>query len=593
MDFFAHQEQARRNTRLLVLFFGLAVIAIVVAINFALSFVLDLFFVTDPGGGPTDHSSLYLFTTLSTVALIGSASAYRLFSLSRDSEHLATLLGATKVKPSTTDPVEKKLLNVVEEMAIASGSPIPGVYVQKREPSINALAAGWSKENAWLCVTQGALEQLTRDELQGVVAHEISHILNHDIKINLRLVGVLFGILCLSKLGWVLLRGVSYGGSSRRRGGGGVAGVAAVAFTLLVVGSIGVFFARLIKAATSRQREFLADAYAVQLTRNPLGLGGAFRKIERSSGGQSRDPMDEEVSHMYLNEPIQRMFSLMSSHPSLEVRIQRLESYLGAPLPSGAAPSSPETQKPKDSPLDPQRMALMLSQLLPLAPELREASHSLDEAKAIVLAIVHSRASQPQPADKVTGLDFDPSVKAYLTANLNQIGQLPAKEQNALLSLAAATLKGMSDEERRAFLEKVKALIYLDGELEILEWSALSYLEHSLGQVVHPEASGKSTLGQSVLSLRYILTVLAEMSGDRFLATYEKAWHTLGRGAPAPTPKSARGGEALLRALDELRGLKPLEKKKLFDAFVKMHEEQLELTQHQTFFLHSVMQTLL
>ncbi len=239
--------------------------------------------------------------------------------------------------PDSTDPDERRLLNVVEEMAIASGLPVPPVYLLENEPGINAFAAGHTPGDAVIAVTSGTLRRLSRDELQGVIGHEFSHILNGDMRLNIRLMGVLFGILVIGIVGWIIFRS-SFGSPTRcpdddddRKG---FNPIPLIGLALYVIGYVGVFFGNLIKAAVSRQREFLADASAVQFTRNPDGLAGALKKIGAlAEGSQIQDPHAEEASHLFFGKAVgglDHFFGLLASHPPLVERIRRIDpSFTG------------------------------------------------------------------------------------------------------------------------------------------------------------------------------------------------------------------------------------------------------------------------
>lgn len=333
MDFFARQDQVRRNTWHLLGLFALAVILIVLAVNLAAHGAIVLLHLSKQGGGHLtqqmahqvpfymDAASKIRFHSglcLATLLVIGLTCWYRISRLSGSGgDRLAIELGGVWVDPATTDPALRRLVNVTEEMVIAAGIPHPSLYVLKAEPGINALAAGWDFEDAVVMVSQGALERLTRDELQGVVAHEFSHILSGDMRLNIRMIGVLYGILALSVVGKTLIRG---GARNRKNGVALLIGLA-----LMVIGSFGVFFARLIRAGVSRQREFFADASAVQLTRNPAGLAGALRKIggfgQGSRMGMARR---EEVSHMFFASGQDFWTRIMATHPPLPERIRAL-----------------------------------------------------------------------------------------------------------------------------------------------------------------------------------------------------------------------------------------------------------------------------
>ncbi len=244
MNFFEQQEAARRNTRRLVVLFLLAVVAIVIAVNIvAAVFLVSTSIDQVLGNGRAVASvSFYAFVTLATLALIAGGSLVQISRLSAGGTALALIMGARPLLRDSTNPAERRLLNVVEEMAIASGTAVPQVFALEDQKAINAFAAGFSPNQAAVVVTRGALDTLNRDELQGVIAHEFSHILNGDMRLNLRLMGVLGGILLLTTLGRMLAR------SSSRRDSKGSSFVL-LGFGLIAIGYIGVFFGRLIQAS--------------------------------------------------------------------------------------------------------------------------------------------------------------------------------------------------------------------------------------------------------------------------------------------------------------------------------------------------------
>jgi len=319
VDFFAYQEQAKKKTTILVALYILAVAMIIVAVYavFAAAFGF--------GNAKAGHDvsladffdpSLFLTIAGATLLVIAGGSVFKVSQLSAGGETVATMLGGQLVSPNTSDPDERKILNIVEEMAIASGIPIPRVFVLNDENGINAFAAGTSTRDVVIGVTRGCVQQLSRDELQGVVAHEFSHILNGDMRLNIRLVGVLFGILVLTVIGRILIR------TRGKKNPLPLLGIA-----LIIIGYIGVFFGNLIKSALSRQREFLADASAVQFTRNPQGIAGALKKIGGySSGTQLATANAEQASHMFFaNGLADAWINLFATHPPLVERIRRLD----------------------------------------------------------------------------------------------------------------------------------------------------------------------------------------------------------------------------------------------------------------------------
>ena len=323
MDFFASQERAEKQTRLMLVLFLLAVVCIVVAINFVggLIYLFANFSHADSvaQGLSTVPHKAYWITTIVVLGVIAYGSITRMSSLAGGGAAVAEMLGARRLEPDGSNLAERRLSNVVEEMAIAAGIPMPMVYVMDEQRGINAFAAGYSSSQAAITVTKGALDRLNRDELQGVVAHEFSHILNGDMRLNIRLMGVIAGIMAIGTIGSFLMR-MSWGNDNetpRRR-----ADVQsfALGLALWLIGSIGVFFGTLIKAAVSRQREFLADASAVQFTRNPEGIGGALYRIGQHGSGVVQR-YAEEVSHMYFSAG---MDSFFATHPPIKERVDRI-----------------------------------------------------------------------------------------------------------------------------------------------------------------------------------------------------------------------------------------------------------------------------
>jgi Zn-dependent protease with chaperone function len=336
MDFFERQETARRRTGLLVFYFAIAITLLVLATYAAMLAIFGHTGLTDASGERQFSfwvPDLFFYSAVGTVAIILIGSISKTLELSGGGSAVAEMLDGRLVNPNTTDPDERKLLNVVEEMAIASGVPVPHVYVMDSEASINAFAAGFSTSDAVVSVTRGALELLSRDELQGVLAHEFSHILNGDMRLNLRLIGLIFGILCLTVVGRILIR------TRGRKNPLPLLGLA-----LIVIGWAGVFFGRLIQSAVSRQREYLADASAVQFTRNPAGLANALKKIGGLGAGSGlQSAHAEEASHLFFANGVKTSsFGLMDTHPRLEERIRLLDPSFDGKFPVVAYGTRPD-----------------------------------------------------------------------------------------------------------------------------------------------------------------------------------------------------------------------------------------------------------
>ena len=338
MDFFEAQERARKRTHRLVFLFVVAVLGTIMA-----GYVAALVLVNSSGRSQSRGRARYelvgpvavrwwdpqIFATvaLGTVAVVGAASLYKWATMRQGGAAIAESVGARLVDPKTINVHERRLLNVVEEMSIASGVPMPAVFVMDEEPGLNAFAAGLTTADAAVTVTKGTLEKLTRDELQGVIAHEFSHILNGDMRLNVRITAIVFGILVIGLLGRLMLQSLGRGRSGGGKKDGGVAVYLAIGLALFIIGYIGYFFGRMIQAAVSRQREFLADASAVQFTRNPGGITGALKKIGGYAlGGSLNSTHAQELGHFFFAQGFLANFGgLWATHPPLVERIRAID----------------------------------------------------------------------------------------------------------------------------------------------------------------------------------------------------------------------------------------------------------------------------
>ncbi|MGI6523717.1 MAG: M48 family metallopeptidase [Bdellovibrionota bacterium] len=327
-NFFEHQEKAKNYTFYLLLCCLVTTIITALTVSHG---VLGLFLCLDNSEDinlySQDYHQAIVLISCIVVFIICCGSLYKIFQLSKGGKVVAKLLGGTLIPTDTQDPKLKMVLNVVEEMAIASSIQTPPVYYLPKEAGINAFAAGFSTEDAIVAVTQGCIDNLSRDELQGVIAHEFSHIFNGDMRLNIRLMGLVHGFLLLYLIGWSILRFMP---RTRKRDSDSKSGalvfIVAVALLLIVLGSISAFLGNIIKASISRQREFLADATAVQYTRNPEGIGGALKKIQLlAEGSEIKAPHAKEASHMFFSNNFNGLCKrLLATHPPLEERIQRI-----------------------------------------------------------------------------------------------------------------------------------------------------------------------------------------------------------------------------------------------------------------------------
>lgn len=499
MDFFAHQERARRNTGVLVGLFVLAVLCIIVSIFL----VAQAVFVAQ-GDGEVRWDMLG-YVAAATLLVVGGGSLFKVQQLSQGGAAVAQLLGARPVMADTPDRLEKQLRNVVEETAIASGTPVPGVYVMDGEAGINAFAAGFTPSDAVVAVTRGCLEQLNRDELQGVIAHEFSHVANGDMRLNIRLMGVLHGILCIALAGRILLRsGFHTSGRSRGKGGGGAAAIVAFGGSLVAIGFIGVLFAKLIKAAVSRQREFLADASAVQFTRNPAGIAGALKKIG-GFGSKLQSPQAEAASHMLFGNGLGRSWlSALATHPPLAERIARIDKYfrqelaarqhterMAAPAPetpagmaglstaAGAVPSSlliEQIGNPTTEHID---YTQRLLQSLPLS--VSRAVREGFTARAVIYALLldaDPELRRAQLAELRDGEDL-PTLQAAIDL-APRVKQLGAEVRLPLVDLVLPALREMSPRQYEQFAGNVRRLIESDQQLTLFEFTLQKVLMRHL-----------------------------------------------------------------------------------------------------------------
>ena len=517
MDFFSAQDQARRKTRWLIFLFVVAILSLVVLTN--LFIMLFAEYSTDyyvQGHTPAtfwEQFNWQRFTGigLGVTAVILMGSFIRTLSLRGGGRSVAEMMGGRLVSGNPRSPLERRLLNVVEEIAIASGTPVPQVYVMDREPGINAFAAGFTTGDAVVAVTRGTLEKLSRAELQGVIAHEFSHIVNGDMRLNIRLIGVLFGILMVALIGRLLFRWGAMSGSGSSRDNSGAVPLVVLGIGLLILGYVGVFFGNLIKASVSRQREYLADASAVQFTREPEGIAGALKKI----GGDARGslivhPDAEELSHAYFGEGIHyHLFnSLFATHPPLEDRIRRIEPRWDGKfiVPQPVSPVEAAREEERRHRLSPESIAagtVVLTSVLdniekagtPDARSFREAERLLDSipdelrrvcrephgARALIYALVLDDDHAVLEKQIWHLQDHADTGVAILTERyMGTVGRLAPKLRLALVDLAMPALRQLSAAQFRLFRENLNALIEMDDEISPFEWALQKIVLHNL-----------------------------------------------------------------------------------------------------------------
>lgn len=504
MNFYEQQSQAQRKTWVLVGLFIAAVIAIIVLATLCIILSTSGLQFLSASSVPPDvlantDWSIFIKTAFGTVLVIAIVVLFKRLQISQGGHTIAEMLGGRPVQPDTSNPYEKRLLNVVEEMAIAAGLPTPPVYVMN-ETTINAFAAGFAENDAVIGVTRGTLERLSREQLQGVVAHEFSHILHGDMRLNLHLITTLSGIIFLTQAGKFVL----YSSSRTRSRNQGVAVVFVLGLGLIVIGAVGSLFGNMIKSAVSRQREFLADASAVQYTRNPEGVAGALKVIAGSGAGSGLGtPRAEECSHLFFGDAIHfRALNLFSTHPPLDTRIKRIQpnwngEYLaGKPLLQTEKPEIPQPYQNKvgnladtiqnTGILDPLMVAIAHTLMESLPSPVYQATQQPASAYALMLALrldEDEEIKQKQLSHLATTPKMAAEVKriSVLTKDIAPEQILP------LIEISMPALKRQSTEQYKQLKQQLTQFIMADQTSEHKEWLHFRLLAHYLDQHFLPK----------------------------------------------------------------------------------------------------------
>ena len=624
-SFFENQQLARRNTKILVVLYVLAVAGVILAVDFVLAGVYawnaDW---TNTGGNLTLAArlrvvpgSLYVWGAFGTAFVIFAVSAWHMMQLGSGGKAVAEMIGARRVSSDTHDPLERRLVNVVEEMSIASGVRVPGVYVMDGEPGINAFAAGYDVSDSIVAVTRGTLETLNRDELQGVIGHEFSHVLNGDMRLNIRMIGVLAGIVFIGSTGNFLLRSLRGGGDNK-----GAAPIFALGLGLMLIGYIGLFFARLIKSAVSRQREFLADASSVQFTRNPDGIAGALDQIGVSAAGALiANRHAEDMSHMFFGQGIRvRLSGLFDTHPPLEERIARVNarfdrsSYRKSRASSVSAPAQEEKEPQGEDKRKAAASTLLAAGAMGLAgrrnadigtqwgrsagdsaklvgsmdgakvdyaarllgalpPELRGKLRDPDGARAAMVALLLA------PKDEV----MQGQLEAVRKANGDAAGlgalagealalapltrRLGAAFHMAVIDLALPAIKSAPEDAKRQLVAALEAVINADRRVSLHEFVVLTLVRSQLAPRGKPGASGSKRLADLQAEAVVVLSLIAYAGirqdatgkrGEELAAAMRAGTKEMGI-AEAPAVTALRL-EVAAAALETLKNLAPMQK---------------------------------
>lgn len=605
MDFFSQQDKARRSTGILVLYFLLAILLIVLAINGVVYYAFSEagFYLSYQDSGDPAPISLnewlqqpyWLYICLGIIAVIVLGSLFRLFKLRGGGHAIAEMAGGRLLDMDTNDNKEIQFIHVVEEMSIASGVPMPSLYVMDHERGINAFVAGFRPTETVMAVTRGTLDTLSRDELQGVVGHEFSHILNGDMRINIRLIAILAGILLIGKVGEVVLR--SSGRHSRGNNkGGGV--ILLLALALFAIGYIGLFFGRLIKAAISRQREFLADASSVQFTRNPKGIAGALYKIRQHSGGTLLNTSNaEDMSHMCFGETVKLHFTtLLATHPPLELRInavdpmflktERAKDIINKQNQAREEASTGDMDETgisrfTDSGSHTSIDAITASVGNPTPEHLIYAQQLINALPTSISRVMRSKQGAGLVVygllvagmDKTIGNEFlrqQEILNDNLEPLLNELYKLDRRLHLPMIDMVLPVLKRFDDDDKSELISRVEQLIKLDKKFTLFEFVLLTLIKQHLDKNAGKVNRVKHHSFKPVLAeIRLLLSVLAQSSGqvsEKKESSFKRAMATFSTKSIAMYSISEVSPDKITQALNELNRLSPMLKKSIINA---------------------------
>ena len=616
MNFFEAQDRVRKNTAQLVFLFALAVITLIILTN--LLVMMTFGFISNDqlqsSGSLIQKMDGQMFVLVSLavggVVLVGSL--YKIMALSAGGRSVADALGGQLIQQNTSDLKQRRLLNVVEEMAIASGTPVPPVYILTGEPGINAFAAGFTPRDAVIGVTQGLIDHLTREQLQGVIAHEFSHIFNGDMRLNIRLMGVLHGILIIGLIGHYILRGGARGGN--RKGAGAVL---VLGIGLMIIGFSGTFFGGLIKAAVSRQREYLADASAVQFTRNPGGISGALKRIGGLEfGSVVENPGAPEISHAFFAQGVSGfMQALSATHPPLNERIRRIDPHWDGKFEYADITDSAVDDKDAGTKqtLSPEEFAQKVATVAVAATMVANAidqignpkPETIDRARTLIAELpisLKEAAREPYGAraliysllldvgQEVGGRQLahlqqyaDPDVFVLTNKLMLEMPGLDIQYRLPLIDIAIPALKQLSLDQYQTFKTNLTALIEMDAKVNMFEWSLQKILfNHLDGQFFKlPHAQPRySHLSQLKKEIEVVLSMMAYAGHDEQNAAemaFSAATITLGFSGLQLLAKNQLNISGLDLSLQKLEMLKPLIKPKLLKACATsiMHDQQI------------------
>ena len=536
------------------------------------------------------HSFYYWIAGVSLAAML-AASAKKLWELSAGGEVVADLMGAEYVDRARANPAEARLINVVEEMAIASGTSVPPVYVLRAERAVNALAAGYAPNEAVVIVTQGTLVNLTRDELQGVIAHEYSHILNGDMRLNVRLLGLLYGIVFLGETGRTMVRTATAGAINvQREKQTLIIPALVVGLVLAAVGHAGLVAARLIKAAISREREFLADAASVQFTRNPAGIAGALDStMSLRLGTAVWNPHSESMSHMFFAQAVvEIMGGGFATHPPIDERIRRVHPRFRRD--EYRARRKGVNEQREYAVIDGTGSVVKVAQAsaairVAAAPTREHIDHAA-RLLAAIPAATRERMKTPAGAAQVLfALALEEDATARLAAlqviagrrgkdeasavdhARNELGKLSRAVVLPLVSMAMPVLKSLKQKERDALVQDLYAMIEADKRVTLREMVFATFARQHLREGAgRPVASKFANVSDVALSAHAVLSLVSHASRGDTAAAFAAGKRMLGIELAGPLPISDLSAGRIDQSLDELRLLAPLERPRIVRA---------------------------
>ena len=607
MDFFERQYDARRKTFLLVVLFALTTIltalvcaaGLYIVVFWVLAYAAaeeELRFSFADFSGWLSYGDVFGFFLLFMVSI--SCLTYR--QLRTGGLAVAQMLGARAVKFDTQNPDERRLLNVVEEMALASGTAVPLVYVMDNERQINALAAGYQVNEAVLIASRGLLERLSRDELQGVVAHEFSHILNGDMRINVRLIAVLAGALSIARAGNAILRAEeSEDLEDRFRR----FLVFLIGSPLFVSGYVGLFFGRLVKSASSRRREFLADATSVQFTRNPYGIAHAIWRIRHRRGSTLSHNHAESVSHMCFGQtrPM-RLSRWLASHPPADERIGAVvPGYVERRLTGGPASVGLSTTTRKTSPAKTRAPTASFAEdahafsttpealtetignptaehvqyahdLFERIPaEILDAAHGAETSRAAIYALLVAGSDEPSRNDAFAAIaaaegDALRSSTAQLTDSFALLGK---EARLPILEIAIASVKASTLDMRERLISVADRLVRADLRFTLFEYVLLTFLKvHLSANATEADQIEIFKFDPVVAEIKTLLSMLARVGNRDAVeasAVFRRAMMNFDIGTPTVELTTGLNYRSLNEATEKLRLLSPFLKRSMLN----------------------------